>query len=281
MLQMGMDITVALRPKSGELRPQHNHPNTAATRENVLEYDPNDYTLVNIRTETVQYGKHNGQAAALIVLRCTVKFRPGHKRLRSFNVNIEFGTAECAGADASPSMPKIARLAPEERRGKIFTEERNAGLSGGVHLASGVPGLSSQVEGSHASKADREHEMRLSGWKKSSESATDNVAVWDCVEARKVAKGVLPGYRGAIVVYYHEGAKFQATFKLDVERGLWNAISKSFEWLSLFGKSADDPLIFDPAHPVGAQVDVADFKDVNLDDLVELEPIPVLPSGYN
>ncbi|KAH7140412.1 hypothetical protein B0J13DRAFT_557647 [Dactylonectria estremocensis] len=285
--QASMEVSIALRPKSGELRPQHNESNSTLTRDNVLEYDPDDYTLVNIRTETVQYGQYDGRPAALIILRFIVKFRPGNKRLRSFHVNIEFqrcGDMDDAGTEGSDrsGILKVAVLAPEERRGKIYTEERSITTSAGMDVPLGLSAPAGHFGGERASTVHKEHEMRLSGWKKSSASGVDNVVVWDCVEAKKAAKGVLPGYRGAIVVQYQEVTKFQAVITLDAQRGLWNAGSGLFEWLNLFGKkNADDPLLFDSGKPIGAQIDVADFKDLTLDDLVDLKPIETLPSGYN
>jgi len=279
-----MEVSIPLRPKGGELRPQHNKPNSTDTRENVLEYDPDDYTLVNIRTETAQYGQYDGKPAALIILRFIVKFRPGNKRLRSFHVNIEFERCADAvgGGTGGPDQtetPTVVVLAPEERRGKIYTEERSTAMSFGADVRAG-PAV--HVGGERVSVLHKEYEMQLSGWKKSSGSGVDNVVVWDCVEGKKAARGVLPGYRGAIIVQYQDVTKFQAVITLDAQRGLLNASSGLFEWLNLFGKKdVDDPLLFDSDKPLGAQIDVADFKDLVLDDLIRLQPIETLPSGYN
>ncbi|KAM5361693.1 hypothetical protein ACJA88_014361 [Fusarium oxysporum] len=282
-----MELSIPLHPKSGELRPQHNQSNSAFTRDNVLEHNPDDYTLVNIRTETVQYGQHYGRPAALIILRFIVKFRPGNKRLRSFNIKIEFQRYSNPGGDSTNrtdrvGIPTVAVLAPEERRGKIYTEEQSTTISTSIDVPLGPSGPTSHVGGERASTVGKEHVMQLSGWKMSSESGVDNVVVWDCVEAKKAAKGVIPGYRGAIVVEHQEATKFQAVITLDAQRGIWDAASGLFEWSNLFGKKdTDDPLLFDSTMPVGAQIDAVDFKDLNLDDLVELKPIKTLPSGYN
>src|SRR2546430_9553313 len=107
-----MDVNFDLRPKSGELRPQHNTPGESTTRENVLEFDPNEYTLVNIRIETVQYGKYDGKAAALIVLRFIFKFRPGYRRIRNFHVEIEFNRHGPSDTVNAASFPKVTNLAP-------------------------------------------------------------------------------------------------------------------------------------------------------------------------
>lgn len=289
-----MEVTIPLSPKSGELRPQHNAANSSATRTNVLEYDPDDYTLVNIRADTVQYGTFDGEPAALIVLRFIVKFRPGNKRLRSFHVTIQFRPPTVAAAASgtmpapaptSTPWPRVIALAPEERRGKLFTEERS--VTGGGVLNLQVPAgpngatVGPGVGGQRANKGSREYEMRLSGWIKSGEgpaggaAATDSVAVWDCVEAARACRGVLPGYRAALVVAYPRappgpvvsraaanprggatanpapaaaaanpspaagpgsaGTAFEAVFTLRAERGLWNSDAKVFEWLELFG----------------------------------------------
>ncbi|TVY69096.1 hypothetical protein Focb16_v000050 [Fusarium oxysporum f. sp. cubense] len=225
----------------GELRPQHNHSNSAFTRDNVLEHNPDDYTLVNVRTKTVQYGQHYGRPAALIIFRFIVKLRPGNKRLRSFNTKIEFQKYSDPGVDSTNrtdrvGIPTVAALAPEERRGKIYTEEQSTTISTSIDVPLGPSGPTSHVGGERASTLGKEHVMQLSGWKMSFERGVDNVAVWDCVEAKKAAKGGIPGYRGAIVVEYQEAAKFQSVVTLDGRRGIWNAASGLFEWLNVFGK---------------------------------------------
>lgn len=289
-----MDVTVALRPKTGELRPQKNPPGFSGTRDNALEYDPDDYTLVNIRTESVQYGKYAGQPAALIILRFIVRFRPGNKRLRSFHVSIEFSHpapdsetgSDGVAAGGIQAQPKVLAFAPEDCRGSLFTEERDTAVSLGLGMPLGVPGLSADwpdagVTVERSSKIVKEREMRLSGWRRSSANAVDNIVVWDCVEAKKVAKGVLPNFRAVMVVGHREHTPFRAVLKLDVERGLWNSASKLFDWMPLFGKREDDPLLFDPSQPVGRPVASDDFTELDLDDLIKLQPIPTLPSGYN
>jgi len=282
-----MDIFVPLRPKADELGPRRNPPGAATTRDNVLEYDPDVYTLVNIRTETVQYGKYGGNFAALITLRFIIKFRPGHRRLRSFHVSIEFGNHETTDQtdnhkERSPlELPRVRALAPEERRGRIFTEEREGDVSAGVDVPFGPSHGPAKVGLEWGKAMTREHEMKLSGWCKSSPRGTDNVVVWDCVEAKKAAKGVLPGYKAAIVVQCREDTPFQAVFKLDAERGIWNSTSKLYDWMAVFGKKdADDPLIFYPGRPIGKAVESDDFQKLNLHDLVGLEPISKVPESH-
>jgi len=271
-----MDITIPLQPNSGELRPQHNPPGFSGTRENALEHDPDDTTMVNIRVETIQYGKYAGQPAALIILRFIARFRPGIKRLRSFHISIEY-RHDAEGVE----QPKVVALAPEDCRGKIFTEERESSASAELGVPLGLPDLTANAGIQRSSAMTREHEMRLSGWRRSSADASDNIAVWDCVEAKKAAKGVLPNFRALMIVKYSENEPFHAVLRLDVDRGVWNAGTKLFDWLTLFGKREDDPLLFDPRQPVGTPVAVEDFRDLDLDELVKLQPIPVLPSGYN
>ncbi|KAK4456562.1 hypothetical protein QBC42DRAFT_281008 [Cladorrhinum samala] len=291
-----MEVTIPLHPKSGELRPMRNPPGFTGTREKALEYDPDDYTVVNVYVDTVQYGKYSGHASvALIILRFTVRFRPGNKRLRSFHIDIEFSRlhGEEDNNDMDPA-PKVLALAPEDCRGKLFTEERDISTSLGLGLAAplGGPSLEANAGIERSSTVFKEHEMRLSGWKRSgslsssSSSAAavvDNFAVWDCVEAKKVAKGVLPNFRAAMIVQYPENKRFQAILKLDVERGLWDSKSRLFDWAGLFGKKeADDPLIFDPTQPIGASlIEGNDFTGINLEELTSFQPIPTLPSGYN
>jgi hypothetical protein len=72
-----MDFSIELQSSAGELRPQHNKPGETSTRENALEYDPDECTLINIRIETAQYGVYDGEAAALIIFRFYFKFRTG------------------------------------------------------------------------------------------------------------------------------------------------------------------------------------------------------------
>jgi len=266
-----MEIEIELRPKSGELRPQHNKLGEPSTRANILEFDPNQHTLVNIRLETVQYGKYDGKAAALILLRFIIKFRYGYKRLRSFHVDIEFnehGTTQ----NRNSEPPKVISLGPEQQEGKIYTEEWGEPGGKGSQETSQNEGLAGRIE--------KEHEVKLMGWKRSSNSGTDNVAVWDCVEGRKTAKGVVPGYRAAIIAQYTENMKFQAEFRLDADCGTFNFGSKLFNWLKVFGNRTDDPVIFNPAQPFGKQYPISDFKDLNLNDVIALQqPTPKLPSG--
>jgi hypothetical protein len=277
-----MDINFKLRPKDGQLRPQHNRLGESTTRENVLEFDPNDYTLANIRIETVQYGMHDGKAAALIVLRFIFKYRPGFKRIRSFHVNVEFSSCRASDTIHPVSFPKVVHLAPEQCAGRIFTVEGRDTISPGMEVPISPLGERVQVSDEMAKRINREYELNLNGWKKSSEAATDNVVVWDCVETKKAAKGVVPGYRGAIIVQYPEEEEFQAEFKLDADRGTFNFDTKVFDWLNIFGKKdEDDPVIFNPSKPVGRQYPgLADFKDLNLTDFITLEPIASLPFAF-
>ncbi|KAH6702858.1 hypothetical protein DL95DRAFT_391240 [Leptodontidium sp. 2 PMI_412] len=276
-----MDFLLDLQPKAGQLRPQHNPPGESSTRENALEYDPDDKTLVNVRIDTVQYGLHSGNPAALIILRFIFKFRPASKRIRNFHINIEFRKHSESGE--TTSHPKVIKLAPEELRGKIFTEERSNTLTAGGELPLGPTGATLHIDEEMARKINREYELKLSGWKKSSEVATDNVVIWDCTEAKKAAKGVVPGYRGAIIVQYPKDQPFSATMRLDAERGTFNFDKNVFEYLNIFGKKEiDDPVFFHPDKPFGHQYqNLGDFEDINLEDYIKLEPIKTLPVGYS
>ena len=276
-----MDFLLDLQPKAGQLRPQHNPPGESSTRENALEYDPDDKTLVNVRIDTVQYGLHSGNPAALIILRFIFKFRPASKRIRNFHINIEF--RKHSGSGETTSHPTVIKLAPEELRGKIFTEERSNTLTAGGELPLGPTGATLHIDEEMARKINREYELKLSGWKKSSEVATDNVVIWDCTEAKKAAKGVVPGYRGAIIVQYPKDQPFSATMRLDAERGIFNFDKNIFEYLNIFGKKEiDDPVFFHPDKPLGHQYQkLGDFKDINLEDYIKLEPIKTLPVGYS
>jgi hypothetical protein len=275
-----MEFSLDLQPKAGQLRPQHNPPSESSTRENALEYDPDEKTLVNVRIDTVQYGFYSGNPAAFIILRFIIKFRPAYKRIRNFHVNIEFRKQSGSG---DTSHPKVIKLAPEELRGKLFTEERSNTLTAGGELPLGPTGATLHVDEEMARKINREYELKLSGWKKSSDVATDNVVIWDCAEAKKAAKGVVPGYRGAIIVQYPTNEPFIAILSLDAERGIFNFDKNVFEYLNIFGKKEiDDPVIFDPNKPLGPQYpNLGDFKDVNLEDYIKLEPIKTLPQGYS
>ena len=47
-------------------------------------------------------------------------------------------------------------------------------------------------------------------------------------------------------------------------------------------KDLDDPVIFNPTKPMGYQYpNLGDFKDLNLEDYITLEPIKTLPAGYS
>jgi hypothetical protein len=69
------------------------------------------------------------------------------------------------------------QLAPEERRGKIFTEERGNTTAAGAEVPLGLTGGKVHVDDEIAGKINREYELKLSGWKKSSDVTTDNVLV--------------------------------------------------------------------------------------------------------
>lgn len=276
-----MDFSLDLEPKAGQLRPQHNQPGESSTRENALEYDPDERTLVNVRIDTVQYGTYDGKTAALILLHFKVKFRLA-KRIRNFHINIEFQNQSDNESGESKPHPKVIMLAPEELRGKIFTEERSNTATAGANVSLGPSGANLHLSEEMARTINREYELKLSGWKKSSDIATDNVVIWDCAEAKKAAKGVVPGYRGAIIVHYPANEPFKAIMKLDAERGIFNFDKKVFEYLNVFGKKEiDDPLIFDPKQPLGEQYNLGDFKDINLEEYIKLEPIKTLPTGYS
>lgn len=273
-----MDINVELRPKSGELRPQHNTPGEYTTRENVLEFDPDDSTLVNIRIETVQYGLYEGKAAALIVLQFIIQYRQGFKRIRSFNVNVEFSNSPKSDTSVPTSFPRVADLAPKQGTGRIFTEEGKNNINLQLEAPIDPLGQKIKVTDEIVRNINKEYELNLNGWKKSSKAATDNVVVWDCVEAKKIAKGVVQGYPGAIIVLYPEAVQFQAKFKLDADRGVFNFETKVYDWLAVFGKKdEDDPVIFNPSEPKGKQYNLADFKDLNLEQFIRSKSI-VSPS---
>ena len=282
-LSFVMEFVLDLQAKAGELRPQHNEPGQSSTRENALEYDPNEYTLINLRIDTVQYGLYEGEPAALIIFRFIIKFRLGSRRIRNFHVNIEFRKQGTRGEGESSSHPKVMQLAPEERRGKIFTEERGNTITAGAEVPLGPTGAKVHVDDEIARKINREYELKLSGWKKSSDVATDNVLVWDCTEAKKAAKGVVPGYRAAAVVKCPSDEPFTAIFELDAERGIFQFDQNVFEYVNVFAKKdSDHPVIFNPTKPMGHQYpNLGDFKDLNLEDYITLEPIKALPLGYS
>lgn len=274
-----MEFTLNLQPETGELRPQRNGPGQSSTRENALEYDPDEYTLVNIRIDSVQYGTFDSNPAALIMIRFILKYRPGSRRIRNFHVKIEFRKQNAATA----IHPKVLRFAPEERRGKIYAEERANSVKAGAALPVGIAGAKLEVDDELAHKINREYELKLSGWKKSSDVAPDNVLVWDCMEAKKAAKGVVPGYRAAVIVQCDTKDPFIATFEVDAQQGFFRFDKNVFEYLNVFAKKElDDPVIFDPEKPMGHQeTNLGDFKDLKLDDLVALEDIQTLPKGYS
>jgi hypothetical protein len=280
---LDMEFDLDMQPRSGELRPQHNEPGSSATRENALEYDPNPSTLINVRIDTVQYGLYDSKPAVLIILRFIFKFRAGSKRIRNFHINIEFRNLGGAGHGAASSHPKVMQLAPEERRGKIFTEERANTVQAGVDLPLGPSGGKIHLDDEMVKKINREYELKLSGWKKSSDFGTDNVLVWDCAEAKKAARGIVPGYRAAAVVQYSMNQPFSAIFEVDAERGTFNFDRSLFDYLRVFAKKdEDDPVIFDLETPTGRQYQgLGDFKDLRLDDYIILEPIKIFPEGYS
>jgi hypothetical protein len=278
-----MEFDLELQPRSGELRPLHNELGSSATRENALEYDPDPTTLINVRIDTVQYGLYGGKPAVLIILRFIFKFRAGSKRIRNFHINIEFRNLGGAGHGAVSYHPKVMQLAPEEMRGRIFTEERANTVTAGAEVPLGPSGGKIHVDDEMARKINREYELKLSGWKKGSDVGTDNVLVWDCAEAKKAARGIVPGYRAAAVVQYSMNQPFRATFEVDAERGIFNFGKRLFDYLRVFvKKDADDPVIFDLETPIGYQYQgLDDFKDLRLDDYIILEPIKTFPERYS
>ncbi|PVF95459.1 hypothetical protein CPB86DRAFT_817188 [Serendipita vermifera] len=274
-----MDIVLELRPKDGELKFQRNDPDSTATRENAVEVDPNPYTLANIRIETVQYGQYDGKPAALLLLRFIFKYRPGFARIRSFHVDIEFGKYD--SGDPSRDI-RVMKLEPQDRLGEIFTEERTETVTAGAEL--GTSGVKPVINAELANKFNRTYQLKLNGWIAGTETVPDCLAVWDCVEAKKKAKGVVPKFLGAIIVRYPKNELFQAKFRMNAQQGQFNMDTKLFDWKSVLGrqKETDDPVIFDPGQPLGKQFgDCDDFRDLDIDNIIALEPIPVLPSGYS
>ncbi|KAK3386522.1 hypothetical protein B0H63DRAFT_540469 [Podospora didyma] len=203
---------------------------------------------------------HDSQAPAKGCIVDPYASRPGIKRLRSFHISIEFGHP----TEGVQEQPKVLALAPEDCRGKIFTDELESSGTLGTGVPLGVLDLTANAE-----------------IQRGSANAVDRIAVWDCVEVEKAAKGVLPNFRAVIIVKYTENTPLQAVVKLDVERRVWNAWSRLFDWLTLFGKREDDPLLFDPIQPVGTPVGVEGLMELDLGELVKLQPILVMPGGYN
>jgi hypothetical protein len=158
-----MEFDLDFQPKAGELKPQHNKPGEFTTRENALEYDPDEYTMINVRIDTVQYGAYDGKPAALIIFRFIIKFRQGSRRIRNFHVNIEFRKQGTYEGNATASHPVVIQHAPEERRGKIFTEERGNTVSTGVELPLGPTEAKVHVDDEITRKINREYELKLSG----------------------------------------------------------------------------------------------------------------------
>lgn len=275
-----MEFDLRLEPRSNELKILHNEAGDASTRENALEYDPNPFTLINVRIETVQYSTYNGDPAALIVFRFIARFRSGFRRIRNFHLRTEFNNQDLL---ANVPAPKIRRFRPEDVRGKIFTEERTNTVSGELDLPLGPSGGTLGIGDEVASSIKREYELRLTGWLTNSGSASDNVLVWDCEEARKAARGVVPNYRGACIVCYNPGQPFVATLTIDAERGIFNSAKGLFEYLNVFAKKeTDDPVIFHPDKPIGHQYDnIADFNSLDLEEIVKFEPLATLPPGYS
>lgn len=172
-----MNFDLQLVPRTSELGRLKNEAGDSSTRPNALEYDPDPTTLVNVRIDTVQYGAYGDQPAALIIFRFIARFRSGWKRIRKFHLRIEFhNQAPGYGAAA----PKVLVLKPEDVRGKIFTEERSNSASGGLDVPPGPTGATVHVSEEMARKITREYELRLTGWRSSSNTASDNVLVWDC-----------------------------------------------------------------------------------------------------
>ena len=252
-----MDICLELKPKQGELRPQKNNPGQHITRENVAEYDPDESTLLNIRMETAQYGLYEAQPAILIVLRFIVKFRGGNRRIRSFNVNVEFSNH--SDVEQIPS-PSVKAFAPDDCDGTLFGLEDNPDTS--------------LVE-------QRRFLPTIEGWKKSSKDGPDNIVVWDCVETERRIAGLPAGYRGVIVIQHAKDAKLQATFKVHVDCGRFNVARRIYDWSKLFSAARrDDPVIFLPGQAFGRQYPaLQDFKHLDLSTLSRLGQRSVRPSS--
>jgi hypothetical protein len=111
------------------------------------------------------------------------------------------------------------------------------------------------------------------------EDTPDSKVEWDITEAAKVKGGVVPMFRGAILLQYN-GPKIHANFKLDAEEG-WMA-RDVWDTLNVFGKKgfdANEPLILDPAVPFGTQIEKP-LSEIDLKDLVKLDLLSTLPEGY-
>lgn len=208
------------------------------------------------------------------------KFRSGSQRIRNFHLRIEFSNLV---AIANVPAPKIRRLRSEYVKGKIFTEEHTNTLPGGLDLPLGPSGGTLSVGDEVASTIKSEFQLRLTGWLTSSGSGSDNVLVWDCEEARKAARGVVPNYRGACIIRYNPGQPFVAALTIDAERGIFDSAKGFFEYLNVFAKKeTDDPVVFNPDNPMDHQYDnIADFNSLDLEKIVKLEPFATLPPGYS
>lgn len=271
-----MELDIELRPPSGELAIQRNSATDPENRENIHENEPDNFTLLNIRLEKAQYGQYSGQAACLLVFRFLFKFRAGSARIKKFHIRITFRKLPSDGSSAEPPL-RVMSIAPEDLYGDLFAEERSRTASIGTTIDQ-----SSTFTGnlSFNSSITRKHQLKLSGWVTGAEGASDNTVVWDCAETKKKASGVVPRYLGAVIVRCD--GRFSAEFTVDGEQGFLGS-SGVFDWRSVFGKKKkDDLVLFDPQKPFGDPiVGVADFKDLDLLEVVKLPPIQVLPPGYS
>jgi hypothetical protein len=91
----------------------------------------------------------------------------------------------------------------------------------------------------------------------------------------------VPSYRGAAIVQCPSSEPFIAIFEVDAELGIFHFDKNVFEYLKVFArKDLDDPVIFNPTRPMGHQYpDLGDFKDLNPEDYIMLEPIKTVTAG--
>ena len=274
---------IELKPSSDELRPTRNIHADAPNRQTITE-ETHRHTTLQTTLLQVQYGTYNEQSACLLVFGFRFKFRTGVHRLKSVKVHIDFSAQSApitrtVGTSVKPTSPSISviNIEPKVLQGAPVYEAITSTKGADAHGGNDYAGVQFSLQ--KASNYTRKRLIKIEGVVIGDEDNPDSKVEWDITEAAQVKGGVVPMFRGAVLLQYNS-PKIYANFKLDAEEG-WRA-REFWDTLNVFGKRGFDinePLILDPAVPFGTQIQKP-FSEIELKDLVKLDPLPVLPEGY-
>lgn len=273
---------IELKPSSDELRPTKNIPTDAPNRQTITE-ETHRHTTLQTTLRQVQFGTYNEKPTCLLVLAFRFKFRPGIHRVKSVKVHIDFSspsTSIPAGAPTGGTSQSISvvNIEPKVLLGAPVYEAVNTTKSAGVDAGNENVGLHFSLE--RGSNYTRKRQIKIEGIVIGEEDTPDSQVEWDIAEAAKVKGGVVPTFRAAILLQY-TGPKIYANFKMDAEEG-W--LARDFwDTVNVFGKKGfdlNDPLILDPMVPFGPQIQKP-LSDIDLTELIKLDPLPVLSEDYS